>query len=116
MELLVEIAGWTSYLISAICLLAGAFFAVVGGIGILRMPDFYSRLHGGGVTDTMGAGLIMLGLMFQAGFSLVTVKLIMILFFLFTTSPTACHALAHAAWTYGLKPLSLESEDGSIQQ
>jgi len=115
MGLFVEIIGWTSYLISWICLMAGAFFAVVGGIGILRLPDFYSRLHGGGVTDTMGAGLIMLGLMCQAGFSLVTVKLIMILFFLMITSPTACHALAHAAWTDGLKPLSLENEDGPTQ-
>ena len=115
MELIVDIAAWAAYWISGICLAAGAFFAVVGGIGIVRFPDFYSRLHGGGVTDTTGAGLIMLGLMFQAGFSLVTVKLIMILFFLFITSPTSCHALAHAAWTYGLKPLSFESENGAIQ-
>ena len=91
-------------LISALCLLAGAFFVAVGGIGIFRLPDFYTRLHGGGVTDTLGAGLIALGLMFQSGLSLDTVKLLMIVVFLFVTGPTSCHALAQAARTCGLEP------------
>ena len=98
MALLVETISWT-------CLLAGSFFAVVGGIGIVRLPDFYSRLHGGGITDTLGAGLILLGLMFQAGLTLVTVKLVMIFFFLFVTSPTSCHALASSALAHGVSPL-----------
>lgn len=109
-------------MLSWISLLAGSFFAVVGGIGILRFPDFYTRLHGGGVTDTMGAGFILLGLMFQSvknglpagselGPWLVTVKLIMILFFLLVTSPTSCHALAQAALTHGLRPSSTEKQD-----
>ncbi len=98
MALLVETISWT-------CLLAGSFFAVVGGIGIVRLPDFYSRLHGGGITDTLGAGLILLGLMFQAGMTLVTVKLVMIFFFLFITSPTSCHALASSALAHGVSPL-----------
>ncbi len=98
MALLVETISWT-------CLLAGSFFAVVGGIGIVRLPDFYSRLHGGGITDTLGAGLILLGLMFQAGMTLVTVKLVMIFFFLFVTSPTSCHALASSALAHGVRPL-----------
>ena len=75
MELFLDIA-------TALFLLVGSVFAVIGGIGIVRLPDFYSRLHGGGVTDTMGAGLIMLGLMFQSGLSLATAKLLMILLFL----------------------------------
>lgn len=90
--------------ISAMMLLAGAFFVLVGGIGIFRLPDFYTRLHGAGVTDTLGAGLIILGLMLQAGFTLAAVKLVMILGFLFVTSPTSCHALAQAARTNGLQP------------
>ena len=84
-------------IVSGALLLTGAFFVVVGGIGVFRLPDFYTRLHGAGVTDTLGAGLILCGLMLQAGLSLATVKLLMILAFLLTTSPTSCHALAQAA-------------------
>ena len=97
MTLVVEITGW-------IFLLLGSFFCVVGGLGLIRLPDFYSRMHGGGITDTLGAGFILIGLMIQSGFNLVTVKLIMIVFFLYLTSPTATHAIAKAAHTSGLKP------------
>ena len=100
----VEIISWVCFLVSWVFLLAGSFFAVVGGVGIVRLPDFYSRLHGGGVTDTMGAGLILLGLMFQAGLTLITVKLVMIFFFLFVTSPSSCHALASSALAHGVEP------------
>jgi len=105
MSLLVDV-------ISGACIVAGSFFAVVGGIGILRLPDFYSRLHGGGITDTMGAGLILVGLMFHAGLTLVTVKLVMILFLLFVTSPTSCHALASSALAHGVRPLDPRRRDG----
>ena len=93
-------------ILSWIFLVAGSIFAIIGGIGVVRMPDFFSRLHGGGVTDTMGAGLIILGLTFQSfdfdkGW-LVAIKLIMILFFLLITSPTSCHALAKSATIQGL--------------
>lgn len=91
-------------ILCAICLLSGAFFVVVGGIGVFRLPDFYTRLHGGGVTDTLGAGLILIGLTFQAGLSLDSAKLIMIAIFLFVTGPTSCHALAQAARANGLEP------------
>lgn len=97
-------------LISFACLVSGSFFAVVGGIGIVRLPDFFARMHGGGVTDTLGAGLIMIGLIFQSGLSLVSVKLAMILFFLLISSPTSCHALAQAAIANGLQPLLAEAE------
>ena len=91
-------------IVSALLLLGGAFFVLVGAIGVFRLPDFYTRLHGAGVTDTLGAGLISLGLTLQAGFTLATVKLLMILVFLFITSPTSCHALAQAARARGLEP------------
>ena len=94
-----------------IFLVTGSLFAVIGGVGIVRLPDFYSRLHGGGVTDTMGAGLIMVGLMLQAGATLVTVKLLLILFFLLITSPTSCHALAQSAMIHGLKPFVVNRKD-----
>jgi len=90
--------------IGGVLLLCGAAFVVVGGIGVLRLPDFYTRIHGAGITDTLGAGLILTGLMFEAGLSIVTVKLLMILLLLWITSPTATYALAHAAFATGLKP------------
>jgi len=84
-------------LLSWLTLLSGAFFVIVGGVGVIRLPDFYTRLHAAGITDTLGAGLIILGLMFQAGLTQVSIKLLLILIFLWFTSPTATHALARAA-------------------
>jgi multicomponent Na+:H+ antiporter subunit G len=91
-------------LIGCCFLVAGSIFSVIGGIGIVRLPEFFSRIHGGGITDTMGAGLVIIGLMFLAGPSLITFKLAVILFFLTVTSPSSCHALAKSALTHGLKP------------
>jgi multicomponent Na+:H+ antiporter subunit G len=93
-------------LLSWICLLLGSFFAVSGGVGLLRFPDFFSRLHPAGMTDTLGAALILIGLMLQAGFNLISVKLIMILAFLLLTNPTATHALAKSALHGNQQPLT----------
>mgnify|MGYP002629696794 CR=1 FL=1 len=95
------------------CLIMGGFFCIVGGIGLIRMPDFYTRMHAASVIETLGAGLILLGLMFQAGLTLVTVKLIMIGMLIFMTSPVATHALARAAIIRGLKPLTTAGEEAS---
>ncbi len=86
-------------------LCAGGFFAVVGALGMLRMPDFYTRAHAASVVDTLGAGLILAGLLLQAGDALVAVKLVFIGLLLFFTSPAATHALARAALLRGLAPL-----------
>ena len=91
-------------LLSWVLLLIGGLLGVIGGIGIHRFPDFYSRLHAAGTTDTLCALMILLGLALQAGFSLDTFKLLLIFVFLFFTSPTASHALANAAMHRGLKP------------
>lgn len=91
-------------IVSWICLISGSAFCVIGGLGLIRLPDFYSRMHGAGITDTLGAGLVLIGLMFQGGGSLVTVKLVMILIFALIASPTSTHALAKAAYKSGLKP------------
>jgi multicomponent Na+:H+ antiporter subunit G len=91
--------------LSWIFLMAGAFFAIVGAVGVLRLPDLYTRLHASGVTDTLGAGLILVGLMFQAGLTQVTIKLILVLAFLWFTSPVSTHALARAALQSGLRPV-----------
>ena len=90
---------------SWILLVAGSLFCVTGGIGLLRLPDFYSRAHAGGLADTLGATLLLGGLALQAGASLVTVKLFMIAFLLHLTSPTATHALVKAAYARGLRVL-----------
>lgn len=84
---------------------AGLFFVLAGTIGVLRLPDFYTRLHAAGMTDTLGAELILFALIFQSDNLQMVLKLLLVAFFLFVTSPTATHAVAHAAYRAGLKPL-----------
>lgn len=98
MSMVLDLLSWA-------CLAVGGLFCVVGGIGLVRMPDFYTRMHAASVTETLGAGLILLGLALQAGLTLVTVKLLMVGLLIFFTSPAATHALAKAAFTRGLEPL-----------
>jgi multicomponent Na+:H+ antiporter subunit G len=92
-------------IVSWVLLLTGSGFAIVGAIGLLRFPDVYARMHAAGITDTLGAGLIVGGLMVQAGFTQVTIKLGLILIFMMFTSPTSTYALANAAFSRGLKPV-----------
>ena len=99
------------YIASGALLAAGSLLVLVGTIGMLRLPDFFTRLHAAGITDTLGAELLLIGMMLQAGFSLITVKLILISLFIFFTSPTATHAVANAARTMGLKPALVPDED-----
>lgn len=97
MTLLVDILSW-------ILVVSGSIWIVLGAIGLLRFPDFYTRLHPAGLTDTMGAVLLLLGLMLQGGWSLVTFKLLLIALLLLVTSPTSGHATARAALAAGLQP------------
>lgn len=90
---------------SGILLILGGFFCVSGGVGLLRFPDFYTRMHAAGVTDTLGAGLILVGLMLQSTHLIVLLKLILVLLFALLTGPAASHALAKAAMHGNLKPL-----------
>lgn len=99
--------------LSWVCLVAGGVLVLVGGIGLLRLPDFYTRLHAAGITDTMGAGLILLALALQSGLTLVTIKLILFFGFLVFTSPTATHALTKAARHGKLRPLLQDKESAS---
>lgn len=89
---------------SGACLLAGSFFVLVGAIGLVRMPDVFTRMHAASVTDTAGAGLICFGLMIQAGPTLISAKLVFILALMFFTGPVVTHALAQAAIHAGIKP------------
>jgi len=99
MELALDVLSWIS-------VVAGLFFMIVGTIGVLRMPDVFTRLHAAGMTDTMGAGFLILGMSLQAGFGLVLVRLIFIYAFLSFTSPIATHALARAALAAGVVPVT----------
>ena len=104
MEIIIYYASWA-------LLSCGAFLCAVGGLGALRLPDFYSRQHAAGITDTLGAAFVLIGLMLQSGFTLNAAKLVMILLFLLLTSPVATHAIAQAAKQSGLKPkVSAEEE------
>jgi len=97
MEIVVDVLSWT-------LLATGGAFVFIGGLGALRLPNFYTRMHAASLTDTMGTILILVGIMLQGGLSLATVKLVAILGFLLLTGPTASYALANAALLSGLKP------------
>jgi multicomponent Na+:H+ antiporter subunit G len=98
---LLDAASW-------LCLAGGGFFCIVGAIGMLRMPDVYTRIHAASVIETLGAGLILIGLVLQAGFTLVAVKLLMLGALIFLSSPTATHALARAAMEGAVAPVLAE--------
>ena len=85
-------------------ILSGSFFVVIGAVGTLRFPDFWSRLHAASITDSAGMILLFAGMALQSGFTLVTVKLAVIGLFLFITGPTSTHAVANAALVSGLRP------------
>jgi len=91
-------------IVSWLLLGLGSLFVVIGGIGLVRMPDFFTRLHPAGLTDTMAAGLLLVGLAFQADSGIVVAKLLLIAVFLFFTTPTSSHATARAALAAGLAP------------
>ena len=97
MSIAIDVLSWA-------CLLAGGAFCIVGGLGLLRMPGFFTRMHAASVIDTLGAGLILLGLLLQAGLTLIGAKLVMVGLLLLFASPTATHALARAAILRGVRP------------
>jgi multicomponent Na+:H+ antiporter subunit G len=105
LDMLLDTLSW-------VLLLGGALFLLTGAIGVLRFPDFYSRLHAVSVCDTLGAGMVLLGLMLQGGLTLVTVKLMLIFYFMVFSGPTAVHALAEAAKVSGLDPVEDDPGDG----
>jgi multicomponent Na+:H+ antiporter subunit G len=105
----IDIASW-------VLILAGSGFIVAGALGILRLPDVYTRMHAASVIETLGAGTLFAGLMLQAGFSQVTLKLLFILVLFFFTGPVITHALAQAALHAGLKPELHEDRRNRLAQ
>ena len=104
MDIALEILSWG-------LLFVGSAFLVIGGIGVVRLPDVFTRMHGAGIIDTMGVGGVMSGLMIQTGFTIVTIKLALIIGFILYTSPTATHALARAALHGGVRPRGDETPE-----
>ena len=104
MDVILDIISW-------IFLLGGSFFCLTGAVGLQRFPEFYSRIHAASLTDTLGASMILIGLMFQAGWGLALPKLILILIFSLLAGTTASHAMAKAALKSGLKPLDMQDHD-----
>ncbi len=96
-----EVAAWA-------LILSGVFFLLVGALGVVRLPDFWTRLHASSVSDSAGMILLFLGMAVYSGFTLITVKLIIIGVFLFLTGPTSTHATANAALVSGLRPREAE--------
>lgn len=105
METIADIASW-------LFLIPGCALLVIGALGILRLPDVFARVHAAGIIDTLGIGLIILGLAFQAGWTLLAVKLLFVLAFVFFTSPTTTHALMRAALHGGVKPIVHDDQGG----
>jgi len=113
MEMVLDILSW-------VAIVGGLFFMLVGTLGVLRLPDVYTRLHGAGMTDTMGAGLLLLGMALQTivdmmhgetAYWLVLVRLVLIYGFLLFTSPIATHALARAGLAGGVEPWTNEEAE-----
>ncbi len=91
-------------LIAHFLLILGLLFILVGVLGVLRLPDFYTRLHAMGKCDTLGVTLVLLALAIYSKLSLVTAKLLLILVFIGLANPVATHALGRAAMKSGLAP------------
>jgi multicomponent Na+:H+ antiporter subunit G len=100
-------------LLSGILLVSGAALVLLGTIGILRLPDALTQIHAAGITDTLGVALVILGLIVKAGFSLLALKLLIVLLLLVFTNPTASHSLARAVVSYRRQPWRREQEDDS---
>ena len=97
MSMLVEVLSW-------LCILIGSFLLLAGSLGLIRLPDFWSRLHGASISDTGGVLFLILGMMLQVTTIWVFFKLLAIAIFIFISSPTASHAIANAAFvTLGYK-------------
>ncbi len=101
--------SWT-HIISIGLMSAGLFFIIVGLIGVLRLPDFFTRLHAQSIGDTLGVTLILGGLAVREGLTLTSAKIVAILFFIMLANPTLTHALGRAALISGEKP-KLEGDE-----
>lgn len=106
-----ELLGQITEMIGMACLVLGSLGVVMGALGLIRLGDVYQRMHGAGIVDTGGAGLILLGLLLLAPHWTVAVRLVLIGFILVMTGPTATHAIARMARVSGIEPV-LQDDKG----
>lgn len=97
-------------IISVILISVGFFFTVVATIGVIRLPDFYCRLHASGKCETLGLALAIFGLAIYNGFNLTSLKLLLVILFVVLSFPTGAHIVSRAAYKAGLKPWVREEE------
>lgn len=102
-------------ILSGLLVIIGIFLFASGTLGLIRLPDFYCRMHATGKCDTLGALLVLTGLAIYNGFNLVSLKIIFIVIFIFVANPTATHAIGRAALVNGVKPWTKESERDNSQ-
>ena len=100
----------TTLAAGAVIMAAGFFFVAVGVLGVLRLPDFYTRLHAVGKADTLGVALMVLGLAVIEGATRNSLKMLLIVLFIAIANPVTTHALGRAAWKTGLRPWRREEE------
>jgi multicomponent Na+:H+ antiporter subunit G len=100
-------------ILSGLLVGSGLFLFASGTLGLLRLPDFYCRMHATGKCDTLGALLTLTGLALYNGFSLVSLKIIFIVIFIFLANPTATHAIGRAALINGVQPWTRDSSPAS---
>ncbi|GAB3683267.1 hypothetical protein GCM10028857_10540 [Salinarchaeum chitinilyticum] len=94
-----------------VCVAVGLFFTLVSTVGVLRLPDIYTRAHTASQADTLGAGFALAGVALAIGVDSTAIKTVLLLFFIFVTNPTAAHAIARAAHEEGFVPWT--ADDGS---
>lgn len=96
--------------IAAVFMILGFFFVMVASIGVLRLPDFYTRMHASGKSETLGLMLTLIGLAIYNGFNLVSLKILLISLFILLANPIGTHAITRAAFNAGIKPWKKEDK------
>jgi multicomponent Na+:H+ antiporter subunit G len=99
-------------ILSWILMLAGGAIGVLAGVGVLRLPDVYTRMHASSMLDSLGAFCVLSGLVLQSGFTIITAKLVVLYVFLLLTAATAGHALAKSAYAAGVEPILRPGRQG----
>lgn len=103
MSLLLDVLSW-------VLLLSGGLLSIVSAFGVLRLPELFQRMHSATILDTLGAGLVLSGLILQAGFTVISFKLFLVFLLLALTTTTAAHALAKSALADGIYPKGIDPE------
>ncbi|CAI2717547.1 monovalent cation/H(+) antiporter subunit G [Nitrospina watsonii] len=96
-------------ILSIIFIVAGSFFLLVAAIGVIRLPDVFSRSHAVSLTDSLGAFLVLVGIAFHEGLDKNTLKILVVLALLYIQNPVIAHATVRAALRSGLKPWKKET-------